>query len=146
MQSIRLLIQADFPVTIYKLSKHKQNPYLKAKCKKLAKFTKLSFCQKLIFWHQTSSCKCSMCLYCAGKESRLFQQKLWYKLISSYMHYLCTNKIDLIRITKGNNSNRIGLQPLFFLFIMSISMCLQCLMKFHHCLFNLLRKTIKTPI
>ena len=33
----------------------------------MAKFTKLSFSQKLIFWHKTSSCKCSMCLYYVGK-------------------------------------------------------------------------------
>ena len=33
----------------------------------------------------------------------LFQQKLWYKLISPHMHYLCINK-NALRITKGNNS------------------------------------------
>ena len=41
--SVKALVQVDFPV--YTLSKHKQNPYLKANRKKLAKFTKLSFCQ-----------------------------------------------------------------------------------------------------
>ena len=40
-----------------------------SKQEKMAKFTKLSFCQKLIFWHKTSSCKCSMCLYYVGKVS-----------------------------------------------------------------------------
>ena len=38
------------------------------------KFTKLSFSQKLIFWHKTSSCKCSMCLYYVGKVSHSFSQ------------------------------------------------------------------------
>ena len=40
----------------------------------MAKFTKLSFCQKLIFWHKTSSCKCSMCLYYVGKVSDSFSK------------------------------------------------------------------------
>ena len=42
--SVKALVQVDFPV--YALSKHKQNPYLKANRKKMAKFTKPSFCQK----------------------------------------------------------------------------------------------------
>ena len=37
-------------------------------------FTQLSFCQKLIFWHQTSSCKYSMCLYCVCKVSDGFSK------------------------------------------------------------------------
>ena len=37
-------------------------------------FTNLSFCQKLIFWHKTSSCKCSMCLYYVGKVSNSFSK------------------------------------------------------------------------
>ena len=41
---------------------------------------------------------------------KLFQQKLWYKLISLYMHYLFINKMHL-RITKGNNSNKIAPYP-----------------------------------
>ena len=32
----------------------------------------------------------------------LFQQHLLYKLISPHMRYLCTNKIHILRITKGN--------------------------------------------
>ena len=40
----------------------------------MAKFTKLSFCQKLFFWHKTSSCKCSMCLYYVGKVSDSFSK------------------------------------------------------------------------
>ena len=65
------------------------------KHEKMAKFTKLSFSQKLIFLHKTSSCKCSMCLYYVGKVSDSFSQNSgtpWYKLISPCLHYLSTNK------------------------------------------------------
>ena len=55
--SVKVLVQVDFPV--YALSKQKQNK----QTGKMAKTMKLSFCQKLIFWHKTSSCKCSMCPY-----------------------------------------------------------------------------------
>ena len=44
------------------------------KQEKMAKFTKLSFCQKIFFWCHTSSCKCSMCLYYADKLSDGFSQ------------------------------------------------------------------------
>ena len=59
--SVNTLVQVDFPV--YALSKQKQ----KRKREKTAKFTKLSFSQKLLFWHKTSSRKCSMCVYYVGK-------------------------------------------------------------------------------
>ena len=36
---------------------------------KLSKFSQLPFCQKLFFLNQTTSCICSMCLYCIGKVS-----------------------------------------------------------------------------
>ena len=49
--SVKTLVQVDF--LMYALSKHKHNPYLIGNRK-----TKLSFCQKIIFWHQTSSHKC----------------------------------------------------------------------------------------
>ena len=52
-----LVYKLTFPCMHY-LSKSKTS-----KQEKMAKFSKLSFCQKLIFWHETSSCKCSMCLY-----------------------------------------------------------------------------------
>ena len=45
-----------------------------SKQEKMAKFTKLSFCQKLNFWHKTSSCKCSICLYYVGKVSDSFNK------------------------------------------------------------------------
>ena len=41
VEALKALIQVDSPV--YALAKHKQNPYLKAKCKKLAKFTASNF-------------------------------------------------------------------------------------------------------
>ena len=62
--SVKALVQADF--LMYALSKHKHNPYLIVKMA-ICKFTKLSFCQKLICWHQTYSHKCSMRLYCVSK-------------------------------------------------------------------------------
>ena len=46
--SVKALVQVDFP--LYALSKHKQNPFLKANRKKKAKFTKLSLCHKLFFF------------------------------------------------------------------------------------------------
>ena len=78
--SVKALVQVNF--LMYALSKHKHNPYLIGK--KMAKFTKLSFCQKLIFWHQTSSYKCSGCLYCVTKVS---------KLICPHMHYRFINEM-----------------------------------------------------
>ena len=51
--SVKAMVQDDFPV--YALSKQKQNKHhvctilAKAKQEKMAKFTKLSFCQKIIF-------------------------------------------------------------------------------------------------
>ena len=64
--SVKALVQVDFPM--YALSKQNKQT------EKLAKFTKLSFCQKLIFWQKTSSCKCSMCLYYVGKVSDSFRK------------------------------------------------------------------------
>ena len=40
----------------------------------MAKFTKPSFCQKLFFWYQTSTCKSSDGLYCVGKVSNSFRK------------------------------------------------------------------------
>ena len=41
--SVKALVQIDF--SVFALFKHKHNPFLKASRKKMAKFTKLSFCQ-----------------------------------------------------------------------------------------------------
>ena len=47
--SVKALVQVDF--LIYALSKHKHDPYFNfnRKQEQMAMFTKLSFCQKLIF-------------------------------------------------------------------------------------------------
>ena len=68
------------------LSKHKHNPYLIGNRKKMAKFTKLSFCQKLIFWHQSSSHKCSICLYLVSKVSDCFSKSCG----TSWFPRICT--------------------------------------------------------
>ena len=60
--SVKALVQVDFPV--YAQAKS----LFKSKQEKMVHFTKLLFCPKKFFWHQTSSCKCSMSLYyCVGK-------------------------------------------------------------------------------
>ena len=63
--SVKALVQVDFPAY------QQANPYLKANRKKMANFTKLLFCKKKN-WHQTSSCKCSISLYCVGKVLNCF--------------------------------------------------------------------------
>ena len=63
----------------------------------------LSFCQKVFLWHQTSSCKCPMCLHCVYKVSGCFSKSCG----TSWIPRTCTTYATL-RITKGNNSNRIG--------------------------------------
>ena len=72
--SVKALVQVEF--LMYALStckyKHIIKPYLIGSRKKPARFTKLSFCQKFILWHQTSSHKCSMCLYCRATENQFF--------------------------------------------------------------------------
>ena len=50
------------------------------------------FANKIILWHDTSSCTCSIYLYCLCKVSDHFSKKLWYKLISLCMHSLSTSK------------------------------------------------------
>ena len=64
--SVKALVQVDFP--IYAQTKS----LFKSKQEKMANFTKLLFCQKIFFWHRTSSCKCSMSLYCVGKVLNCF--------------------------------------------------------------------------
>ena len=69
MQNIRWLQQKlwyklSSPCMHY-LSTHK--PSLRSKVSKKARFKMLSICQKVFLWHQTSSWKCSMCLYFVRK-------------------------------------------------------------------------------
>ena len=45
--SVKAVVQVN--VLMYALSKHKHNPYFIGNWENMAKFTKLSFCQKLIF-------------------------------------------------------------------------------------------------
>ena len=68
--SVKALVQVYKLISLYM---HKQNPYLKANRKKMAHFKKLLFYfVKTFFWHQTSSCKCSMSLYCVDKILNCF--------------------------------------------------------------------------
>ena len=82
--------------TIWALTK----PLLKS-CVKIAKFKTLSFCQKVILWHQTSSCKCPMCLHCVYKISGCFSKSCATSLIP----HICTTYAPL-RIINGNNSQQ----------------------------------------
>ena len=90
--------------TIWALTK----PLLKSSVK-MAKFKTLSFCQKLFWWNQPSSCKCSMCLHFVYKVSECFSESCG----TSWIPHICTTFAPL-RITKGNNSNRTGPKPLIF--------------------------------
>ena len=72
MASVKTLVQVDFPVQKYYLSTNKT--LIKKQCKKMAKFKTLSFCQRVFLWHQTSSCKCPMCLHCVYKVSGCFSK------------------------------------------------------------------------
>ena len=69
--------KASVKALVYKLTSRCMHYLSKSKTskqEKRAKFTKLSFCQKLFFLHKTSSCKCSMCLYYVGKVSDGFSK------------------------------------------------------------------------
>ena len=74
------------------------------KRQKMAKFTKLSFCQKLIFWHQTSSHKRSMCLYCVSKVSDCFSKSsgtIWFPRICTSTYALSMHLTKCIKNYKG---------------------------------------------
>ena len=73
----------------------------KQSVKKMAKFKMLSFCQNKILWHQTSSCKCSMCLLCVCKV--LYQMASVKALEVDFpMHALseCTHKPSRSKVSK----------------------------------------------
>ena len=79
---------------------------------KMAKFKTLLFCQEVFSWHQTSSCKCSMCLHCVYKVSGCFSKSCG----TSWISRICaTCTYAPLRITKGSNSNRIGPSPHIFI-------------------------------
>ena len=64
--SVKALVQVDFPV--YAQAKS----LFKSKQEKNGSFQKAVILLKNNFWHQTSSCKCSMSLYCVGKVLNCF--------------------------------------------------------------------------
>ena len=64
--SVKALVQVDFPV--YAEAKS----LFKSKLEKNGSFQKAVILSKTSFWHQTSSCKCSMSLYCVGKILNCF--------------------------------------------------------------------------
>ena len=73
-QSVRKL-QWKLWYKLISLCMHYQSTIkFKFKSKQEKWHTKLSFCQNIV-WHQTSSCKCSMCLYCVGKVSIIPSEK-----------------------------------------------------------------------
>ena len=68
--SLKALVQVDFPTAIYAQakslfkSKQEKNGIISQSCY----FLKIC----IFFWHQTSSCECSMSLYCVGKVLNCF--------------------------------------------------------------------------
>ena len=63
---VKALVQVDFPE--YAQAKS----LFKSKQEKNSSFQKAVILSKNIFWHQTSSCKCSVTLYCVGKILNCF--------------------------------------------------------------------------
>ena len=68
--SVKTLVQVDF--LMYALSKHKHNFYYIRKNN--GQVHKAIILSEIIFWHQTASHKCSMCLYCVIKVSDCFSK------------------------------------------------------------------------
>ena len=66
--SVKTLVQVDF--SIYAQAKS----LFKSKQEKWLISQSCYFVKKKIFWHQTSSCKSSMSLYCVGKVLNCFVQ------------------------------------------------------------------------
>ena len=126
--SIKALVQLDFPVCAP--SKQSKTTIKKQRlknwlCSKSFQFVK-NYLFHIILLHanvQVSS------LFMESVS--LFQQHLLYKLISPHMRYLCTNKIHILRITKGNI---IELAPSAYFSI--INVCLHCLWKVLVCFSN----------
>ena len=87
------------PPTIWALT----SPLLRSKVSKKWLSSKHSFCQKIFLWHQTFSCKCSMCVHCVCKVSDGFSKSSGTcKLISQCMYYLSTNKTLIKKQCKKN--------------------------------------------
>ena len=104
------------------------------KQEKMAKFTMLSFSQKLIFWYKTSSCKCSMCLYYVGKVSDSFSQNSgtsWFPRACTI--WALTKPLLRSKVLKnGYVQNAVILSKIFLWHQTSsckCSMCLHCVCK-----------------
>ena len=67
---------------------------------------KAIICPKLIFWHQTSSHKCSMCLHCESKVSVVSTKAVVQVDFPAYA--LSIHKQNTLRFTQSNNSNKTG--------------------------------------
>ena len=71
----------------------------------MAKFTRLSFCQKIIIWDQTSShTNDQLSILC--KQSIVSAKAMVQVDFPAYA--LSIHKQNALRITKGNNSTRIA--------------------------------------
>ena len=66
--SVKALVQVDFPIYAQTKSLFKSKQEKNGKLHKAVILSK----KKLFFWHQTSSCECSMSLYCVGKVLNCF--------------------------------------------------------------------------
>ena len=88
--SVNALVQVDF--LMYALSKYKHNPYSIGNRKKWLSSQSYNFIKSLHFGSNFFTQMFNVSILC--KQSiRLFQQKLWYKLISLHMPNLCINKM-----------------------------------------------------
>ena len=98
--SVKALVQADFPVYA------KAKSLFQSKQEKMAHFTKLLFCLIRNFWHQTSSYKCSMSLYCVVGLQRYTHLTIRY--VSRYLlHDNDTYRDTPVRLEIISNCMRI---------------------------------------
>ena len=131
------MVRADLPV--YALVKHKHNPCLNANrgkmlCSQSCHLSIMNFLTPNFFMQMFN-----VSLMCR-QSTRLFHQKLWYELIGMHMHYLCINKIHK-ELQRAMTLIELAPSPYFSIInVYLISMCLQGLMKFHHCLWKILRE------
>ena len=108
--------------------------FKKQSVKKMAKFKMLSFCQKVILWHQPSWCKCSMCLHCVCKVSDGFSKSSVQ--VDFPVHALSEHSQTLIKkqsVKKMSKFKTLTIcQKVFFMasnFFMQSSVCQHCACK-----------------
>ena len=92
----------DWKIVDWDVKPQHNKTFLKANRKKMAKFTKQSFCKKKQKHFLASNLFRQMfkeSILCR-RSIKLFQQKLWYKLISPHMHYICTHHIKVAKFDK----------------------------------------------